>query len=191
MRSATFITPASMHSVKNVMNGTAHSALQAQGVPSTQTLIPSWTQHDCWISVTRVCRSSRWHLPSEKCTSARVFLQLPAKVPKSSMLNAKVEAVRPVTKLPHSSQNGTMTSAQVDAHIGGKAAEQSSASRLSQQMAVISLMSARREKPHDWQPARQPSSSSNAESARSLNTMFICTAVMCSASCFALPPKFS
>ena len=157
-----------MHSVKNVMNGTAHSALQAQGVPSTQTLTPPCTQHDCWMSVTRSCRSSRWQVPSAKCTSARVFLQLPAKVPKSSMLNAKVEAARAVTKDPHSSQKGTMTSAQVDAHVDGKLVEQASSLKLSQQMAVISLMSARREKPQDWQPAGQLSSSKHSARIRSI-----------------------
>ena len=68
------------------------------------------------------------------------------------MSKVNVAAERPLTKSPHSSQNGASTSAHAEAHVAGKPVEQSSSPRLSQHTAVMPCTSARREKPHAHAP---------------------------------------
>ena len=117
----------------------AHCASQVQGTPSVQTLTPSWTQHEFWMSCTRACSSASLfeQTPFAKCESARASLHTPAKAPKAGMSKAKEAALRAAMNSPHSSLNGTSTSAQAEPQVVGKPDEQSSSPKLSQHTAVM------------------------------------------------------
>ena len=71
-----------------------------------------------------------------------------AKEPRAGMSNGNDAADMLLTSVPHASQNGTSTSAQVDAQVGGKPEAQDSSAMPSQQVVVMLGISASRSNPH-------------------------------------------